>query len=139
MTQAAAAFDWTVFGSYAHTSTRERSGVSNGVTTTRPVTSVLNKNTTDAFQFGVKNLTPYGGQVQFAWEFSRVKDNSVFDLINPRYTSSQSLQLVQPLLRGYGPDFNLAQLRLARIGYKNTLAQFRQQVETVLAQVQVNY
>jgi outer membrane protein TolC len=139
MVQAAAAFDWTVFGSYAHTSTRERSGVSNGVTTTRPVTSVLNKNTTDAFQFGVKNLTPYGGQVQFAWEFSRVKDNSVFDLINPRYTSSQSLQLVQPLLRGYGPDFNLAQLRLARIGYKNTLAQFRQQVETVLAQVQVNY
>lgn len=135
--QAAAAFDWTVFGSYTHTNIRERSGISNGVIT--PGTSVLSKSKTDAFELGVRNLTPYGGQWQFIWDFSRVSDNSAFDLINPRYTSTQSLQLLQPLLRGYGPDFNLAQLRLARIGYKNTLAQFRQQVETVLAQVQVNY
>lgn len=127
--QAAAAFDAVVFGGYTHSIVEHQQAIIGASSNTR----------TDDWQFGIKQLTPLGTQWQLLWDFNRINDNSAFNLINPRYESNVALQLVQPLLRGYGVDFNLAQTRLARIGYKNSLAQFRQQVEQTVAQVQINY
>jgi outer membrane protein TolC len=59
--------------------------------------------------------------------------------INPQAESITALEITQPLLKGAGSDYALANLRLARIGNKLAYAQFRQKVEELVNQVQTGY
>ena len=50
-----------------------------------------------------------------------------------------SLAITQPLLRNAGRDFNLAALRVARLGYRTSVSEFRAQVLVIVTQVQTAY
>jgi outer membrane protein TolC len=133
MTQAAAAFDWTVFGSYNHNVLDER--------TTNPlITPGFQK--TDALEMGVKETNPLGGQFQAKWDATYTFQQVLSPInppINPSWTSLTTFQITQPLLRGFGTDFNLSQLHLAQIGSKSQYAVFRQKVLETIDAVEQAY
>jgi outer membrane protein len=54
--------------------------------------------------------------------------NSTISRLNPSITSTFSLNLVQPLLRGFGPSLNRRFIRIARNNQKTSDLVFRQQV-----------
>jgi outer membrane protein len=58
---------------------------------------------------------------------------------NPSYDTSVNLTLSQPLLRGFGLDVNLAQVRLARNQDRRAVQAVRQQLLNTVAQVEAAY
>jgi len=129
MVQAAAAFDVTVFASLLHTIQDENSASAPGT---------AEAHNTD-WQVGLRKHTTYGGDVSATWDFTRTSDNSAFTALNRRYESAFTLAITQPLLRNAGRDFNLAGLRIARLGHRTSLSQFREQVLALVGQVQTSY
>ena len=129
MIQAAAAFDWVVFAGASHTRTDHH------VSTAFPHYQARSI----PLEAGVRKRTVTGGTAELAWDLTRTSDNSVLTVLNPNYESMLSLQLTQPLLRGAGPDYNLAALKIAQLGEKLSGSQFRQMVEQVVAETQTTY
>jgi len=129
MIQAAAAFDVAVFGGVSH------------ARADRPTASpfLSGKSRTIPLEVGLRKTTTWGGQVEWTWDLTRTSDDSAFSTLNPRYESATAVQLSQPLLRGAGRDFNLAALRIARLGHKTAASQFRQTVEQVVTEVETAY
>jgi outer membrane protein TolC len=58
---------------------------------------------------------------------------------NPSYNSAVNLTLSQPLLKGFGVDVNLAQLRLARNQDRRAVQSLRAQLLQTVAQVEAAY
>jgi outer membrane protein len=129
MVAAAAAFDVAVFGGAERTWTDHNTGS----------TFQTGRSETTAGEAGLRNRNIFGGQVELKWDMTRSWDDSAFTTLNPRYESTLTLALTQPLLRGGGPDYNLAALHLAEVGQKVSYSQFRQKVEEVVAQVEALY
>lgn len=129
MVKAAAEFDYVVFGTLSHTRTDERSDSGFAASKSRDIPG----------EVGVRTRTTIGTELELKYALTRSSDNSLFTAPDPRYESMLSLQLTQPLLRGGGRDFNLAGLRLARLGYAASLAGFREQVEKIVTEVQIAY
>jgi len=119
--QAAAAFDYVLFAGAQYQKSLPPSlfGLD---TTTR----------TTAYQVGLQQNTVTGGTWQLTGTWTRTLDNSLIDQYRRFYQPTLSLQVQQPLLRNAGPEVNLAQLRIAQLNYRNTTAQFRQRVESVI-------
>ena len=129
MIEAAAAFDYVVFGEFSHTRTDRRS----------PTPLAASQARTVPFKIGVRNRNVYGGVAELSWSLTRYSDNSPFTVPDPRYESITTLQVTQPLLRRAGRDYNLASLHLAQLGHKASRARFRDKVEEIIAQVQSLY
>ena len=129
MIEAAAAFDYVLFGESSHTRSDRRSPTALAASQTRTV----------PVKVGVRNTNVYGGVAELSWSLTRQSDNSPFTMPDPRYESITTLQVTQPLLRRAGRDYNLAALHLARLNLKASRAQFRDKVEEIVAQVQSLY
>jgi len=129
MARAAAAFDFVVFGSI------DQRWMDRNPSRAFETGRVHN---TEA-QLGLRNTNILGGQTELTWSVSRVNEEGLYTEPNPYYESILSLEVNQPLLRTAGPDFNLAELRLAEIGHKTSYAQFREKVEEVVASVETAY
>lgn len=67
------------------------------------------------------------------------RDNDPLNGFQQRNTTDASLGIVQPLLQGFGPDANLAQLRIARNNVLVSEWQLRQRIIDVITDTVVTY
>ena len=126
MTKAAAAFDYTLYGATdrIHNENKQANGFAGTITKQRD------------WSLGVKQHTVTGADWSLQWAMTRSWDNSGFlRLLTTYYEPTLVLQVTQPLLRNAWPEFNLAQLRIARVNAKISDEQFRDKVEEVITQV----
>jgi outer membrane protein len=86
-----------------------------------PVSSTFQVRNSDAFtqkfydwNFGVnKILATTNGTLGLTFDNNRTRTNSTFSSVNPSYTPSAQVSLVQPLLRNFGWDFARLNVHLA--------------------------
>lgn len=119
---AQAAFDWTLFAdaSYARVNEPQAVPVLNNVA----LGSSVSKRDTYAFQAGLRKQLTTGGVVEVsqALEISHNKTPGFNFNPDPARQATLNLTLSQPLLRGFGEDASLAEIRLAE---SNRLADAR--------------
>ena len=130
MVKAAAAFDFTVFGAanYAKDEKKSATSIFGDITRRRD------------WALGVRRHTTTGADWTLEWAMTRIWDTGGWNkLFNTRYEPTVTFQVSQPLLRDAWPEFNLAQLRVARLNSRMSDAEFRLKVEEVVTQVIVTY
>jgi outer membrane protein TolC len=131
MVRAAAAFDYVLYGSEIAKEDDKAQFQRGAASTDKAYTTAL----------GVKQQTVTGAQWALEYDLSRAWDNSTQDLpgLRSRYEPTLVLQVTQPLLRNAGPEYNLAQLQIARVNVKVSDEQFRAKVEEIVSQAIVAY
>lgn len=131
--QAEAAFDWIFFTSLQYSELdqqlqdRSTSGVNLAAETTQ--------NQEVAWVTGVRRQLDTGAQLQLQQEYAYgIADQTGFELApNPSNELTFALQFDQPLMRGFGRDVGLAQVRLNRNAERDAIAELRGElVATVL-------
>jgi outer membrane protein len=122
MIQAAAAFDYTVFGSFGYDATD----------TARNDRSNLPDPRQKSLQLGVRNKTVTGAEWELSHTYVRSWDDDDTDAASRWYTQDLAFEVTQPLLRGAWPEVNLAELRIARLSHKISLSEFRAEVERII-------
>jgi len=132
MVEAAAAFDYTMFGSLGYSSTSTAQAHRGG-----PV--VQGRQGLRTMEVGLRQHTVTGADWELSNNFSRSWDDRTTDSANRWYQQNLALSVTQPLLRNAWPEFNLAALKIARLNYKISAAQFRQQVEQTITEVMTAY
>jgi len=92
-------------------------------------------------QAGVRKLLHTGGTVSAVTFLERFENQSTgidFDP-NPAYRAGVAVEITQPLLRGFGEDFNTAQLELARRQTRRSEEDVRAEALTLVALVEQAY
>jgi len=125
MVQAAAAFDYVMFGDYSYGKTDERTASQFGGGQIRTHTGSV----------GVRQTTITGASWSAEYSFGWTWEDLTISNLPRRYDTRLNFEITQPLLRGAWPEYNLANLRIAAIGYKTSRSQFRQQVEQTVTDV----
>lgn len=100
----------------------------------RPTASKLmsTESLTRGFESGLRKRLATGAMVRTAYQLQRSSTNLVFQTLNPSYFNSFIVEFAQPMLRGFGLDFNRSQIELNRLDRKISVEQLRQRVrETV--------
>ena len=92
---------------------------------------------------GIKQLLPTGTQIQASTSFALRDVAGTSPITSPPgksyYTANLNVQLVQPLLRGFGADVNEATIYLAQRDLRISLSQFKQQVMASVGDVEEAY
>lgn len=91
------------------------------------------------YEGGFRQLLPTGMQVQTSLAHSRTHTNLSFATINPSYESRFTAAFSQPLMRGFGLDYNRAPIELARLDHKISQETFVRQVRETLMNVERAY
>jgi len=127
--EAEAAFDATFFG----TLTKNIQNV--------PTASVLQGSNVDIFttEGGIRQLLPTGMTVSTSLTLDRTSNDSQFQTINPQYNSSFNVDFRQPLLRGFGLDFNRSRIEVAKNDKRISDHAFVRQVQDTLRSVETAY
>jgi len=122
---AEAVFDWTFFADSSFQITDEPSIVAaiNGV----PIGSETTRNRSLNFDAGLRKPLITGGQIDITQRLDIFNNQSPGRqlLPDPARTTSLEVALSQPLLRGFGSDVALAQIRMNRNIERTTLEQLR--------------
>lgn len=110
---AQAAFDWTLFAdaTYNRVNQPQPTTLLNGVA----LGSSINKSDTYAFDAGLRKQLTTGGLIEVEQSLTITENKTAGFAISPdpsRFTTL-NLTLSQPLLRGFGEDVSLAEIRLA--------------------------
>ncbi|MBU0616362.1 MAG: TolC family protein [Planctomycetes bacterium] len=129
LVEAEAAFDAAFFLDFTHRNTDQ------------PTASQLASNQSDfrQYQGGLRKLLPTGMQVQTGVGQSRSFTDLVFATLNPAYDSKFTASFTQPLLRGFGLDYNRAGINIARADVRISREAFIQQVRDTLLSVEQAY
>lgn len=90
-----------------------------------------------SLNFGVSQLTPFGGTVSGNWTNNRSKSNSSFALLNPSYSVGLGVEYRQPLLRNFGRENTEYRIRIAELDSSISRETLEQQA-TLLAQQVTN-
>ncbi len=90
-------------------------------------------------EFGIRKLLPSGAQISSSYGLRRTKTSLAFQTLNPEYFSDLTLSLRQPLLRGYGLDYNLAVIRVRQNDRLVSKWAFRREVRDLLRDVEEAY
>jgi outer membrane protein len=101
----------------------------------RPTASQLSAADIDSFtsRYGVRKLLATGMQVSGSFGLNRTKIGAfAFQQINPEYTADFVMEMRQPLLRGFGVDFNRSQITVAQNVREISQWAFRRQVRDTL-------
>jgi outer membrane protein TolC len=129
--QAAAAFDFTFFGStgYDHSdmAMNDRTPLGTGASSEKHLSLGIRQRTVTGAEWSLTNT------MVRSWD-----DRSTFRA-RKWYSDDLALQVTQPLLRNAWPDVNLAGLRIARLSHKISLSQFRTQVESTITDTLTAY
>jgi outer membrane protein len=107
----------------------------------RPTGSELQATDEDSLssEFGIRKLAPAGLQTSVAYTFYRSKSDIQFQLINPVYFSDLVLELRQPFLRGFGLDYNLSAIRVAKNNKRISNLAFAREVQDTIRDVEERY
>ena len=103
-------------------------------------TIAVNAFASDRWDMGVSGLLETGTQYSLVAGGSRNDnpDSSIFSL-NPRFSSSVELQLTQPLLRGFGDDSVLADVRVTARNAEISKLELHRRIEDTLIAVANSY
>jgi outer membrane protein TolC len=129
LVEAEAAFDAAFFLDFTYSNTDQ------------PTASQLASNQNDyrQYQGGIRKLLPTGMQVQTGVIQSRTFTDLQFATLNPAYDTKFSASFTQPLLRGFGLDYNRAGINIARSDVSISRETFIQQVRDTLLSVEQAY
>jgi len=107
----------------------------------RPTGSELAASQMDIFNLdvGLRKLLPTGAQVGATYGLQRQWTAFQYQTVNPEYFSDLALELRQPLLRGFGLDYNRSLIRIADNNRRISVSEFRRQVRDTLRQVEELY
>ncbi len=107
----------------------------------RPASSQLQGTQSDTrvFSGGIRKLLSTGTQVQASYAMTRTKTNLSYQTLNPAYFNQFIVEFQQPLLRGFGLDFNRAQIEINRLSRQVSLAQLRREIRETLFRVEQAY
>jgi len=95
----------------------------------------------DRVSTGLQGRTPWGMRYGFQVEANRLRNTFSGDIrtVFPEYATSATVTLIQPLLRNFGPNANLAELRIARLGKKTQILTWKLRVSTIVQTVIATY
>lgn len=100
------------------------------------IEGTTNQSSTRGVSGGIRKLLPSGMTVETSLGMTRTyfkEDVNTNNPLNPRYDSVFSVEFRQPLLRGFGLDYNRAQINIRRVDQQIAKERFDQRVrETVL-------
>ncbi len=107
----------------------------------RPSGSQLAATDFDRFSWetGVRKVLPTGMQVSTSYSLERQFTSLAFQQINPQYFSQLNLGMQQPLLRGFGIDFNRSAIVVAVNNKRIADYQFQQRIRESLRQTEVAF
>ena len=88
---------------------------------------------------GFRKLLPTGMQVSTSLSQRRDKSDSEFQTLNPSYSSSFVVAFTQPLLRGFGLDYNRRLINIRRAERDVAYEKFIQKVRDTLLSVEQAY
>jgi outer membrane protein len=89
--------------------------------------------------FTVNDTLVTGGTVSAGYTLLRADYDPAFSLPNPSFSSTASLQVTQPLLKGAGTDYNRAALESARLGVHISNLNFKSTILTIILNVETTY
>jgi outer membrane protein len=136
---AEAAFDWTLFGQANWSSTDEPRTTQNFG---GPAFGTLSDQRQDYnTQLGLRRNTISGGQFTIQQDLGQTDVNTVGLSVNPNPQDviGVTVRYDQPLLRGFGSDVALAQVRLSRNAERTEIARLKQQLLQTLTDTEVAY
>ena len=137
---AEAAFDAVFFADYQHLNQNEPVNSGFPSATGGLISAgggVINQATADS---GIKQQLITGGQVQVKYAYNRNQSDQLYQLFpNWHYQNQASVQFTQPLLQGFGPDVNKAQIRVNSIKSEISMYDMRKQVIESLSNVEQAY
>ena len=107
----------------------------------RPSSSQLSGTDTQnrIFESGVRKLLATGMQVQAGYNLTRTETDLVFQTLNPSYFNQFFVEFRQPLLRGFGLDFNRSEIELRRLDRSISAERFGREVRETLFNVEQAY
>ncbi len=133
-----AAFDWVVFTSAQYNSTNSPRADSSFTSLTGVTTDVRE---VGDIQGGLRKPLISGGTLTFQTDFTNtaVKTRGITTSPNPTRDANFVIQLDQPLLRGFGSDVALAQVRLARNAELDEISQLKSTLLTNIGETETAY
>jgi outer membrane protein TolC len=101
----------------------------------------LSGTNTEAFNLttGFAKLLPTGLQATTYYSWTRRASDSIFQALNPAHFNQLVFELRQPLLRGFGIDFNRTQINTSKNNRLITVQQFKAEVRDRLRDVEQAY
>jgi hypothetical protein len=107
----------------------------------RPSGSQLTATDLDLFQssYGVRKTLPTGMTASAAYQLNRTKSTLQFQGVNPEYTSNFVLEMRQPMMRGFGLDYNRSLIMIARNDRRISQNAFERKVRDTLRLVDEYY
>ncbi|MFN7020729.1 MAG: TolC family protein [Phycisphaerales bacterium] len=136
---AEAAFDWVLFNN-ATWSLTDQPRTNSSINGSTVGVSVNNQNSFDN-AIGVRKPLISGGQVTVQHQFVYTDDSTPNLFLNPDPSRSTNivLQLDQPLLRNFGSDFTLAQVRLARNEERDSIQELKGTLDRTVSDAEELY
>lgn len=108
-----------------------------------PVLIGTGVNATDIWRFetGVRQPLPWGGTFSLSTDLMRSRNRTpAIDLSpDPAYAAAVRLGYVQPLLRGFGADANLATIRLSRNLQRRAVHELRSELLNLASETEAAY
>lgn len=103
--------------------------------------SRFNASETDAYETGLRKSLISGGAMSLSTTVTRteIQTPGVRSVPDPAYESAVELALEQPLLRGFGSQVNLAEIRLARNTSRADVLDYRRQLLQVVRDTETAY
>lgn len=92
-----------------------------------------------SFEGGIRKLLPVGTAVSTSYLWTRAETDLSFQTINPSYFNDFVVELRQPLLRGFGLDFNRSQIHLRKNEHRAALLRYRQNIRETLLDLEQAY
>ncbi len=107
----------------------------------RPSGSQLTATQLDALQtaYGVRKVLPTGMTMSGQYQLNRTSTTLSFQGVNPEYTSNLVLEMRQPMLRGFGIDYNRSLILINKNDRRISRTAFERQVRDSLRQVDELY
>lgn len=107
----------------------------------RPTPSALIGSQSDVrvFETGIRKLLSTGTQMRTSYMLNRTKTNLPFQILNPSYFNQFVVEFRQPLLRGFGLDFNRAQIELNQLNRDISVERMRREVRETIFNVEQLY
>lgn len=136
---AESAFDWTFFQNLTYNNTdqpRARTSLAPSTTGLRSDDQQSVVSTT-----GLRQRLTNGGQLTLQQELTYTDNNTPGQIVNPDPNAMLAVtaQLDQPLLRNFGSDVALAEIRLARNAERNSISQLKRELIRTVTDVEKTY
>ncbi|MCW5753815.1 MAG: TolC family protein [Phycisphaeraceae bacterium] len=137
--QAEAAFDW-VFSASLEAERTRRPTADRG-TSPLFLQERTRKEDSITFNSGFRRQLVTGGQfsVQHRFRYSELEESGFFSKPNPSHDMDTSLQFDLPLLRGFGSDVTLAEVRLAKNAEREAIALLKRDVIRIALETEREY